>query len=613
MIATDASAEVSYAAEELQKLIEEATGETFPIVRGNSGASKVISLGDTNYAETAGVTVDKDNFDYGYTIKTVGGSIFITAPTDYGVTFGVYGFLERQFNYECFSDEVYTIDKVDEFLLPDEGYDVLVKDDFSVRFATPYSDGEGMRAMGYVTRKETAMTSGSQHNTLHLIKPADYMAEHPKWFYKPSTSHEQLCYTAQGDAAEYQALVQVAAEKLENYFMSKPDDYFIYLSMEDNTVEWCDCHTCRQWESIYGSNSAAVIRFTNDVAAAIDAWMETNAGKPYARDYKIGYLAYAQMVEPPFKALSWNETAQTYSVNTSFKGSVKWDCSTHSDGHYLDYSYENVIPSKHTLPIYASPAMKVQYSIYHERNAEHLKQIRGWQALTQSSGMGVWSYFVNYTNYWLYYDSYESMAELYSLFAEGNIKWFIEESVGSVWGALRNYLSANLAKDASQDITELTERFCANYYGAAGEAMLKVFNDTRTQFQSIRDTYTESEGSDTNSSVFVTIDMAEYWSYEFAKAALDTINEVLETEGLTQQQILNIRAERLSYEYMLIEYYDFMFEDNELLALKLQAKADAVDNGITKIASSNRNGKYISTSNAALNGTTALVWERWGV
>lgn len=596
MLAADASKEIKNTATDLQALIYESTGVTLPIVYDNnvstySASSKVISLGETAYAEATSVAAPEDLSDYGYVIKTVDNSIFINSHTDIGVTFGAYGFLERQFNFECFNDDFYTIDALNAVGFKD--YAVEFESDMNVvDYGSHYVDGVGMRRMSY-TQRSDIIVGTSVHNSLKIVPYATYGSQHPKWFVtewslSQGTQAVQLCYTAGGrDTNEYKTLVQTVADALVSRLNNNPQKDFILFSQMDKNV-WCGCSGCKALIPTYGenlANSASLIMFMNDVAAEID-----KVGLDNPRDYKILYLVYQKTVDAP----------------------VKYNTAT---GKYEAID-EKVIPAAHTVPIFAQTAINYHLSIHDPANAEYKERILKWQALTMEHGMGVYTYFTNYINYWLYYDSYTYMQELYQFYAQGNVQWFYEEGQygnemkgGTAWSALRTYLSSNLAKDATQDINVLTENFFKKYYGEAWEDMLKVFNATRAEFQKHKDSFTNK----TTSPPFINIDSKEFWSYDFALEAFRTINSAI--DKVTDEQIKkNITAECVSYCYIISEYYATEYgkdtsvrpEGGNITAMRKRTREYANLSGITMIAQNGRNDKYT-------NGLATDVWKRWNL
>ena len=628
------TSDIEKAAASLRSKIYEATGKNLSVMHDDkiysdyTSSSRVISLGNTTYWEKSGVKLPEDINYYGYIIKKTGNSYFINSPTEEGVAFGAYRYLKEAFNYDCLSDQLYTIKKGQlgalQIDLVEKGYATETSMSTLYR-GSAFLDGEAMQAMGYLDRNTGVYglnVPGSSSDPVSQQIPYNtYAKSHPDWYYIPSSGNKgQFCYTAHGNEAEYAAIVNKAAEVLESQ-LKNLDTRYVRFSLKDNKF-WCDCNACTLIKDTYGSESATLIMFINDVAKKIDDWM-AGAGSKYAHYYEIQYLLYQRTIKPPYNALEYNASNGTATVKSG---------------------YEKVIPAPHTLPIYASMRSNYHLSPNDSYNAEFKKQIICWQALTNegNTGFGVWSYFVNLKNYIMFYDSFTYMSEWYKLYAQGgNTTWFYEEGTSSTsyyqdaslgygataWTALRNYLSANLAKNTSLDQTALTEKFFKAYYGEGWREMLAVYNATLTKFNDFRSashlTYNvnarssyapnagtngktnyENMGTNHEDAYPTYFDLTKLnWTYDFVNTALGNINAAL--GKVTDEQIKkNIKAERFSYEYMMIELYGFEYTANggNVEELKKQAKADAEENNFDNNVSGGSNGLKL-----------AEVWGNWGL
>lgn len=645
LVASDASDEIEFAARELQTLINEATGLTLPIVKDSDApdyttSSKVISLGATSYAETVGLELPDGLSSYGYVIKTVDTSVFIQAKKDIGVTFGAYGFLEEEFHFECFSDVVYTIDR-NVTNTAFKRYNLVHENDLGILDSgSPHADGvvngvltdpiyhittqqnvgKLMRRMGYMARVEISAGHASVHNAVLDVKFSQYVGTYNaddgkyydangaeitnprlKWFYTDmdmrgktyATTAYQLCYTAHGDATEYADLIDAAAEKVVSYLDREPNEDIVHFSPADKKY-WCDCDSCKAVATQYGTTTAVQILFINDLAEKV-AELRPN------REFKILYLASYS---------GWRGAPVRYD-----EASQKWVA--------ID---ELVQPAENTLPVVAYSYVNFHLSIDDPKNATYKQEFVQWMDLTAETGMGVYTYFTNWINYWLYHDHYASMQSFYQLLAQGNVQWFYEEGQldqnngqdgGTAWTALRSYLSSQLARDASQDIDELTVKFFKAYYGEAWEDMLGVFNATRTFTQGFNDALSDALGEDDESKIHsLKVDLealdasgrSVYWTYEFAKDAFDKINAAL-LKVEDDQTKANIRAERISYAYLIVEFFaeDYEADGGDVEMLKQWVKADAELNGIVRICHNVRNPKYNVT------GLVTDLWQRWGI
>ena len=581
LIPADSGNEIRVSSTDMRQLIREATKFNMPIVKDNeigeySADKKVISLGNTNYAEAANVKPTKELDRYGYAIKTVGKNVYIVANSEVGVTNGVYGFLEFQFNFDCFSDQYYIIDKVSESPLLD--FDVRDAGDFRlIQKSTQFQDGIALRRMRCMRRDEfTSGASNSGHATLRQLPLETYYDAHPQWY---ADNKQQLCYTAHGNAEEYEAMMTTLYNRFVSYLKKESEEIFmIDMGQMDKNV-WCECDACQEVYRKYGSYCVVQTRFVNELADRLDAWMQTDEGKPYARDFEIRYWIYHKTIEPP----------------------VKLD----ENGNYVPID-ETVIPHDHTMPILAPLDMDFLCDIDSDCNKQWMTRLDKWTAiLCGDVEAGVFSYFRNYENDLLYYDSYTNMQNWYRYLARFNIHFFYDEGSpdsvgGSNWLALKGYLTTKLAWNVNLDIEELTQKFFKYYYGDAGDEMYEVFNETRGLSGKTRPEMCDTRGK------FQDYEKPELYPEVMAVDALakmekgvSDITYLKKTDPAAYETFYkNIAADRLSYEFILIEFYGGRYDPDELYALKLQAKNDAAINNIGGL------DRYTSLS---------TIWAKWGV
>lgn len=585
LIPATMSAETKFAAEELQTLFREATQCTMTIVKDDevdeySSSKKYISLGNTAYAAAVEVKPTAELERYGYSIKTVDKSIFINANTDIGVTFGVYGFLQLQFNFDCFSDQYYIIDKQKDAKLlnfavrnvPDLG---------GIMKPTQFQDGVALRRMGCIEKQDLwiQQSTVSVHSALRELPLDAYFAEHSKWYDATKT---QICYTARGDEDERNALIQAVADKVIDGCKKSDALKWVYTFGQMDKKVWCTCGPCTQSKVKYGSNCAVQIKFINEVAKKVEEWMETEEGKPYARDFTIRYLVYHETVEAP----------------------VKYDDAT---GKYVPID-ESVIPAKHTMPQLAPLDMDHLCDVESQCNKGWMKRFEMWHGLLEQSEteIAAFTYYQNYTSSLLYFDSYTNMQNMYKVYAGFNVGWFYEEGSasaigGTKWDALKGYLVTKLAWNVNLDIETLTEKFFQHYFGDAGDEMYDIFLATRAAWGKTR-----ADICDPRSKYANLLEHPECYPEDLAVNSLAKIEKGLSNIAYLKKIdsakyetfYKNIVCERISYEYMLIHFYGEKYAPDYIDALKLQTKRDVELNEVTG---------YIEKSGIA------TLWEEWGI
>lgn len=616
----NASEMLQFAAEDLQLLFKEATGVTLPIVTENTvdyaQDAKIISLGANGLLESAGLTTDENVLSRnGFIIKTKGDNVFIAGAYDEGTMFGVYGFLEQYFHFDCFSNTCYYIDTEMTDVKWKE-FDVVDVPDLKVRncgndFIT--SDTRTERRMRYTKREDgsTFLGSASAHTVFNYLDPEVYakfsclnetehtcyveaetgvfsaeqypdcIAEnyHPDWF---SNDLSQLCYTAHGNTEERNAMLETALEEAKKVFIANPNAYLWTFSQMDRYT-WCACETCRGYKTKYnGSNAAVVVMFCNDLADKISAWMETEEGKPYARDFKILFLAYNATLTPPAK---YNEATGEYEK--------------------ID---DTVVCNEHTAVMFAPIEMDFQLSIYDEANDSFYEAFQGWMPISKT--FNIYSYQSNYNYFFVPYDCFNTMPDFYQYAAKANTYWFFElgqrkQTAGATgWQILKNYISSKLAWNVNLDVNELTDKFFDVYFGEAADIMRDWYNSYRIHSKYLID----YAGAATSSSVYHPILDKKYWSNNLLDSWIKKSEEALqaidhlryEDEARYQKLYDRITMERLSPYYMLIELYEIDYEATYIQTLKETVKYDCNRLGL------NHAGE--SASNAL-----ATIWSKWGI
>lgn len=579
LIAEEATDEIKTAATELQNFFYEATDVKLPIVQDDdvpeySSSEKVISLGETKYAKAVSAEAAPELEFSGYSIETVDDSIFITANTDPGVSFGVYGFLELQFNFDCFSNSLYHIDEQDDVTLRD--YDVLDAPDLKVRTpGTAFLTGQTIRRMKYAHSANVIAGHTNSHSTFLYIPPETYKEEHPEWF---STCGNQLCYTARGNAELRDLLIQTAANEAIEAFKNEPTaTQFMFSHMDINT--WCGCDSCKQALQKYGTNAAVVIKFINEMAEVVEAWMESEEGAPYARDFKIVFLAYKGTLAAPAKYVSETDTYEP-----------------------ID---DSVILGDHVMVQLAPIELDWAHSIYAECNKSFYDNIRAWQTLTDRFAW--YTYTCNYSYYWLFYDTFEGLSDFYKLAAECGTERIYElgqarNKSGTGFLALKNYIAAKLTWDVNLEMEDIIEKFFKYYYADAGDEMYEIFLGLRALSKSNAETLCTKKSCD------VKVDFPELWPKTLLVNWLEKIDAAVKKIAYLQESdperytavYNNVMAESVSLGYLLINHYEDQLDQDYVYRLKVQTMQAAEDNGIAYFAE----GPFVYSSS---------IWDSWGL
>lgn len=563
------------AVREFKALFEEATGCTLSTTTDSTSLSyssftKYICLGATNFEKTSRLTLDERLETDGFQIVTKGNNIYVMSNSTRGVLYGAYELLTQLFNYERFSTTTYTIDK-NVNNLPLKNFDIVDNPDFSLRIGT-YGEVYGLYEQANKMRfnlqyHDVYLMSGTEqgygypafHNTLEALDYYDLGTStfnkdtHPKWFSKVISDSElanastngyggytgeralqyyirrlvQLCYTAHGDATEYEAMVTYAANSIIELLQTNATQRIVTLTIEDNK-QYCTCSACTALEAKYnGAKVAGSVIFTNDVAAKVEEWMVANGD---TRDVLIAFYAYHEHTEAP---------------------------ATLVDGKYQPI--DDKVKLRDNVAVFLAPDIEsYAHGFTDPLNADFMRTLQGWMAC--SDNFGAWLYQDYYHNYFMPYNSYRAMADMYSVLKEIGTQWIFHQGAQTqdkptAFGALKLYLNAKLSWNVTLDTEELIDKFFIGQYGEGATAMRKFFDSQNAYLDSLGYTsYCKDYNTIYTYKNFSKGKLQEWYNY--CQDALKAI-EPLKTSNATRYKVLydNIMAESLSPWWMLLKFY----------------------------------------------------------
>lgn len=577
------------AKDELVLFFEEATGVSLPVITDDqvtySDTEKVISLGKNafytqalataNNLSTEGKGLEHD----GYMIETVGKSIFIFGDYVEATVFGVYGYLNIEFNYDCYSNIAYHIDtQVENVTLKD--FSVIDVPDYKFRASYDshvFNNSPTEWRMGFGKGENYAIGSNSAHTAFlylprtsadvvnmsggtNILGETAYKASHPDWY---SLDGAQLCYLARGNETEYQAMLNEMFEIAKAYFMTD-NGYFFRLGHSDG-ITWCNCTACTQSKNKYGADSASVILFANALAEKLDAWMQTEEGKPYARDYRISVLSYGITLLPP---ATYNESKGIWEPNAP-----------------------EVVCNDRVIPWYAPLEINYNYTIFDNVNKEFYNQMMGWMAIAKE--MSFYAYCTNYKYYLTPSAFFDHFQGFYQLGAKSggyyisNLGQRTQSGGATAWHILKSYLIAKLSWNVNLDVGKLTEQFFENYFGEASEEMMNFYQSYRVHAR-----YTIENVYSAGLSVYMPLNDQRYWPKNMLDKWLGYVNDALDAiehykrvdEQLYQNYYDRITMERVSLYYLMVELYKDDYAEDFVLEMKLTFKEDCARLGITGTA-----------------------------
>lgn len=445
------------AASELKMFFSEATGivlQTKPESQVDLESDKVFSLGKTSFI-TEQVINNNDLSINSFRIKTHGDDVFVLGGGDYGTLWGVYEVLDVLFDYEYYSENTYSINSgITELKLYDFNLKKSPEIEWRVGPGGQTYNKTSFEALRLTYTPQNKVLIGGYHNSFDVLNPDVYNESsqvekyHPLWF---ATTGRQLCYTAHGDESEYEKMVNEAFNNLLPSVLSRSDAYCVSMQIQDNW-DVCGCSACVDSATHYGgSNSAAVIKFCNQLYLKFKNYFEENE---IDREIKISPFLYYGFEDVPAKL-----------VNGVYK------------------PIDNEVICKGVIPYYANLSTCVQNKPFTD-----LSNLACYEMLKKIAAIcdefWLWTYGVNFNNYLLPYNSYGNYQTNLKILKEFECSLLFVQNgwnagVESRFGRFQEYLISKLSWNSSLDVEMLTENYFKNVYGAGYQEMLELYNSVR--------------------------------------------------------------------------------------------------------------------------------------
>lgn len=548
---------------------------------------KYISIGDTALLSQAQAVVDKTELGTsGYSIQTVGNSVFITGGA-YGELYGVYGFLEVYFDFEVYAgDEIYLKSGVSE----QKFLDITAKDipdiehqihPFSseqttthrLRFKNVGDVYAGNRGRVWhnvlkgvipyelygidITANQDPYGNAITQNMKDAITSHEMYEEHPEWFNHPewyvmekeksqdplgdSTKIEPLqinmTISEEGWTAEQNAQSQKLFYDVVLYEMKlaleKSNSREMTFTLQDNGYSSEDAISMQNFEK-YGTHAAEYIQCANYLAGEIR--------KEYP-DFRMTIFAYSGVKVAPVKL--------------------------NAKGEYEPIDDSVVLADN--VDVMVCISSNRNFGIEDESvNADALKMAKQWEVLAKNSKLTCWLYNLTYySNYFLPNSGMMSIANNYRYMFEHGYRLIYDqaqytETALMDWGFLKSYLVSKLRWNVYQDVNELTEDFFANYFKVASKPMLEAFNMEQNRLTEVGMTMEDvtdlTIGSDNTKKEML---KEEAWSDNFLQQLLAKFDEAYkaievykDSDPTLYKTLYNrITLETFSIRYLRIEIY----------------------------------------------------------
>ncbi|MFH1741031.1 MAG: DUF4838 domain-containing protein [bacterium] len=438
ILADDAGPPVQYAAEELQRFLEEISGVDLPIVSEpklrNSGA---LVIADALVERDLQALPDIGALGTeGYVLRTVGDHLLIVGGQPRGTLYGVYGLLEDKLGCRWFTSEVSRIPQVDRLEIPPLDETVLPTLEYREPFVKEALDPDWAvrnRVNGHFLQLEEkhggkVAYQGFVHTYDALVPPDQYFDEHPEYFSlvngKRLKYRSQLCNTNPGVAA-------VVIEEVRRLMREHPEATVFSVSQND-WHNFCQCETCTALAEEEGTQAAPILYLVNQVARAV---------RDEFPDKLIDTLAYAYSRKPP-KSMQPepNVIVRLCSIECCF----------------------------------AHPFTECTG----ELNKAFVEDVVGWSRICKR--LWVWDYVTSFSHYLTPFPNLHVRAPNIRFLVAHNVRGIFEQDVYNTldgeFSALSGYLGAKLLWNPDADAEEIMEEFVEGVYGDAAPHILRYID-----------------------------------------------------------------------------------------------------------------------------------------
>lgn len=597
-------------------LFKKATGVSLSVRYDNSVANfntsqHYISIGETSLVKAAGIdeseySVEKLKTE-GIRIITKDNTVFILGGDDFGVNNGVYKFLEIYFNFDYYhrscidldtnvtdcnfkNIDVTDVPDIDHFYGADYVYhwgrgSVTALDSMALGADTAseevnyfhhrsgYHRSTNEMFLPIHTAFESSSSSATIHNVLEYL-PRGSVSD------KCYSEGSQLCYTAHGDKAVLEEMVNYCAEKvifsLKTYTPEKqPYKNYVTFTMEDNS-DICSCQACKEEYATIGY-AGNLIKFANAMGKKVQEWLD--AQKPenaefhsaYRENFKILIYGYNIYTDPPV-----NEDGTPISDDVvCFDNIGIWHVSSRGVSAHAD--------------------------VYDEKWPGAIEQIQGWKTITEKSKcLWFWHNSGNVTNNDLFSDGFTIYSKnFYQVMANAGYEYVYAAhflnggSELTAWQNLLLYVQNKMRWDSNADMDYYIRKYMKAMFLDAADVMYDLLQDERVYYTNLVVDAQENNnwGRTMKSEENYPYAVLKGWLNECDKALkeIEYLKEIDETQYKVVRQRIEIEASAQLYrivdiygtlpsrpfsDSLLAEYKDRMREIGKLSpGLKIEGVA----------------------------------------
>jgi uncharacterized protein DUF4838 len=437
-----------YAAEELQRLLNETTGVEIPINTNPTWGRRRFYVGPSLALLHRGVRIDTTDFgEEELRIRIGSRHVAIAGGRPRGTLYGVYHFAEAYLGVRFLTADHTHVFIKDKLILPRT----------DLRYAPPFSFRwsfykELLDSPAFAARVRNNATTHAprfggvaaqpliQHSLHRLLPVAEYGGPHPEYF---ALVDGQRLLSAPRDGPQVcssnPAVIKTVTDAVLREIEAHPARRVISVSQNDN--DWyCECPQCAAINDREGSPMGAHLHLVNSVAARV------------AQDHplvRIGTLAYWYTRRPP-KHMRPHPNVQIQLCSIE-----------HCPLHAID-----------------DPACPP--------NAAFCQDLEAWRTLCDD--VWVWHYVANLRNLDLPFADLQALDRTVRYFRDQGVHGLFMQGNGRCpageMSDLRSYAVSRLLWNPDLDGMALTDEFLALHYGPAAEplrAYLELIHEAATR------------------------------------------------------------------------------------------------------------------------------------